>query len=69
MNMIPSMELNDLSKEDTRKVITELCGLVQACFDTLTLIDERLEEGYPQEAQNIIDGFYAAIEDVQGELH
>ena len=55
--------------EDAQEVVNALSGILQASFDVLTIIDEHLEEGKVHLAQEVIQQFYAALEQEQGNLH
>lgn len=57
------------SAEEAQQVLQELCELLQACFDIINVVDSELEEGNASKAQEIIDTFFATIEDKQEKLH
>ena len=50
------------SLEEAADLITELCALLAACYDTVVQIDNELENGNEEEAVRIIDRFFALSE-------
>ena len=57
------------SAEEAQQVLQELCELLQSCFDIINVDDSELEEGYTSKAQEIIETFFATIEEKQEKLH
>ena len=68
MTKVTTYPINTL--EDAKNLIAQLCEVVIECYDTISQIDNELENGDVEEATLIIDRFFEASEQRKNtELH
>ena len=60
MTTVTTDPINTL--EDAKNLIAQLCEVVIECYDTISKIDNELENGDVEEATLIIDRFFEASE-------